>query len=110
MAKVKKEAPKGWLHHATEDSVCLIINSKEYKDKLKDGYHKLMSDVLKERELLEEAKADETEGLTPVPAKVVELDDEALGKLYDVCDAELVKRGLLTVPEDDKEEGKDNAK
>jgi len=102
MTKVKKEAPKGWLHHATEDSVCLIINSKEYKDRLKGGYHKLMSDVLKERELLEEAKADDTEGLTPVPAKVVELDDEALGKLYDICDAELVKRGLLAIPEDEK--------
>lgn len=102
MSMKKKEAPKGWLHHATKESVCLIINSKEYKDKLKEGYKKLMTDVLKERKLLEEAKVDETEGLTPIVVKPCDMSDEDLGKLYDECDAELVKRGLLQAPEDEK--------
>ena len=102
MAKEKKEVASGWLHHATEESVCLVINSKEYKDRLKDGWHKLMSEVLKERKLLEEAQADEIEGLIPVPAKVSDLSDEELGELYDKCDTELVKRGLLETPEDEK--------
>jgi len=91
MSKEKKAPVKGWLHHATEDSVCLIINSKEYKDRLKDGWHKLMSEVLKERKILEEAEADEIEGLSPI----TDLSNEDLGNLYDSCDAELVKRGLL---------------
>ena len=98
MAKEKKEVASGWLHHATEDSVCLVINSKEYKDRLKDGWHKLMSEVLKERKLLEEAQADEIEGLSPI----TDLTNEELGDLYDSCDAELVKRGLLESSEDEK--------
>jgi len=98
MAKEKKEVASGWLHHATEDSVCLVINSKEYKDRLKDGWHKLMSEVLKERKLLEEAQADEIEGLSPI----TDLTNEELGDLYDSCDAELVKRGLLESSEEEK--------
>ena len=115
----KQEAPKGWLHHATEESVCLTINSKEYKEKLKNGWHKLMSDVLKERKLLEDVKAKETEGLTSIPDTglvfIKDLSDGELQEIYDECDAELVKRGFLApptsieVPKKSKEDDK-NAK
>lgn len=107
---IKKEAPKGWLHHATKDSVNLIINCKEYKDKIKDGgYRKLMSDVLKDRKLLQDAEPTNEEGLTPVVKLVVsELSDDDLKDLYDECDEELVKRGFL---EDSNEvKGKKNDK
>jgi hypothetical protein len=109
MAGNKKEVSKGWLHHATQESDCLIINSKDYKDKLKfSGYRKLMTDVLKDRELLEETKVDEIEGLTSIPSSglvfIKDLSDGELSEVYDACDAELVKRGLLEVLSEDEDE------
>lgn len=92
---VKKEVQKVWLHHATKESKVVVVNSKEYKDMLKDDFRKTMTEVLVDRDLLEEAEVDETEGLTPVPQKPADLSDLALGELYDECDKELVKRGLL---------------
>jgi len=106
----KKEAQKVWLHHATEESKVVIVNSKEYKDMLKDGFRKTMTEVLEDRGLLEEAEVDETEGLAPVPKKPSDLSDIELGELYDECDAELVKRGLLEVSEAVKDEDKKNDK
>ena len=106
----KKEAQKVWLHHATKESKVVIVNSKEYKDMLKDDFRKTMTEVLIDRELLKEAKADEIEGLTSIPSKVPDLSDEELGKLYDECDAELVKRDLLEVPELEKDEDKKDDK
>lgn len=95
---VKKEVQKVWLHHATEDSKVVVVNSKEYKDMLKDGFRKTMIEVLKDRELLEDAKADETEGLVPVS----DLSNAELSNLYNECDNELVKRGLLESQSEDE--------
>jgi len=60
---IKKEVQRVWLHHATKESKVVIVNSKEYKDMLKDGFRKTMTEVLKDKQLLEDAEADTVEGL-----------------------------------------------
>ena len=103
----KKEVQKHWLHHATEDSVQVEYNSKEYKAFLKDGYRKTMVEVLEDRGLLEQAEADKTEGTEPLPLDVEKMSDEELLEVYGQLDDELVKRGLLEAPSKDDKETKD---
>ena len=32
------KAGHGWLHHKTEESICLPLDSEEYEEKLEDGW------------------------------------------------------------------------
>ena len=96
MKKDSNKVTQGWLHHATKESVCLELNGPKYKQLVEEGYRNLLSDVLKDKKILEEAEADQTEGLSEIPSNVKSLTNDELEALYNECDDELVDRGLLS--------------
>ena len=98
----KKVASKVWLHHSSKNSICVIVNSKEYKDALKDGGYSKMRVAIVADDVKDDLAKDDA-------FSVSNLEDKELMELYDECDAELVKRGLLDEPKA-KEEVKEDDK
>ena len=91
-----KKATKVWLHSPVKDSICVVENSKEYEAALKDGgFYKSRAEA-NDKKLKFEDIGESVETVVVVePVDVEKLSDLDLGELYDKCDSELVKRGLL---------------
>ena len=102
---MKKEANKVWLHHATKDSICVVVNSKKYKDALGDeGFTKDRAEAIKQRAAQSEVITKENK-IKELKIYAIGLSNDELGSLFDIVDIELVSRGLL-----ETKEGEENAK